>query len=100
MIAEAAPHGAAKLEGVQALANAGDPNGVPCTAQFDGARPDGPGSGFQCRFVNSLHADLTMLPSSIGMCVDIEQFGDCRSCDLAMPELCPPGCLPFDPREL
>lgn len=76
---------------------AGDPNGVPCTAAFDGARPDGPGNGFQCRFVNSLHADLTMLPPSIGICVDLEQFGDCRSCDLAMPELCAPGCLPTPP---
>ena len=73
---------------------AGDPNGVPCTAEFDGARPDGPGAGFQCRFVNAIHAPLSMLPPSIGICVDVERFGDCRTCDLAAPGSCPPGCLP------
>lgn len=74
--------------------DAGDPSGVNCRSAFDGQRPDGPGNGFQCRFVNDLLPDLSMLPPQIGICVDIERFGDCRSCDLAMPELCPPGCLP------
>lgn len=64
---------------VQGLA--GDPAGVTCDAQFGGSRPDGPGAGYECRYLQSYYSNADHIPASIGLCVDATVEGSCADFD-------------------
>jgi hypothetical protein len=63
----------------------GDPEGIPCESTFDGARPDGPGSTFECRFIQSYYSNTQDVAATTGMCVNPEGEnggGTCAEFDL------------------
>jgi hypothetical protein len=61
----------------------GDPAGVPCDAQFGGSRPNGPGPGYECRFIQSYYSNGEAIPPTVGMCVSAAEEGSCADFDLA-----------------
>lgn len=67
------------LGNVQGLA--GDPAGITCGTTFAGARPDGPGSSYECRYVQSYYSNTGDVPASVGMCVDPLTEGSCADFD-------------------
>ena len=46
-----------------------------CAATFDGARPDGPGSGYECRYLQTFYDNTEWVAASIGICVDPGEWG-------------------------
>jgi hypothetical protein len=90
---------------------AGDPDGVGCDETFDGGRPDGPGAGYECRYLQSFYSNTERVPAFIGMCVSTAE-GSCANFDLVQrlsdiadgtaadadycannPNNCLPGCV-------
>jgi hypothetical protein len=92
---------------------AGDPNGIDCAEAFGGTRPDGPGAGHECRYIQSFYNNTELVPVTVGMCVAAASWGSCEDfdkpgflnavstndttyCDPSMQggvDLCPPGCV-------
>lgn len=66
----------------------GDPSAVPCDFT-SGDRADGPGAGFECRFLQTWVAGSLSLPTTIGICVDPAVWGSCADDDNL------PGCRPL-----
>ena len=63
----------------------GDPAGTTCAASFQGARPDGPGPAYECRFIQTYYTDGDVFPRTVGMCVNPaspEGGGSCADFDL------------------
>lgn len=72
------------LGNVQGLT--GDPAGIRCDSQFGGARPDGPGAGYECRFIQTFYGNTELVPATVGMCVDPASAaggGSCANFDLS-----------------
>ncbi|OGQ78046.1 MAG: hypothetical protein A2289_21155 [Deltaproteobacteria bacterium RIFOXYA12_FULL_58_15] len=59
----------------------GDPAGVTCDTTFGGERPDGPGSDYECRFIQSYYSNSEYFQSSVGMCVSLLDEGSCADFD-------------------
>jgi len=54
----------------------GDPNGITCA--FDGTaenRPDGPGSSFECRYIQTFYLNTDEVSASTGMCLNPADWG-------------------------
>lgn len=60
---------------------AGDPAGITCGATFGGARPDGPGVGYECRYIQSFYSNTELVAETIGMCVSSSTYGTCAVFD-------------------
>jgi hypothetical protein len=60
---------------------AGDPAGITCDELFGGARPDGPGSTYECRYIQSYFSGTEGVPAAFGMCVDLANEGTCADFD-------------------
>jgi hypothetical protein len=66
---------------------AGDPTGIACDATFAGARPDGPGSPYECRFIQSYYSNADLVAASIGMCLHPAGNGHGSCADFDLPQL-------------
>lgn len=75
----------------------GSATGVNCASSFAGARPDGPGAAFQCRFIETFAQNASAVGPGAGVCVDPGTQGDCTACDITdqatFAATCPPGCV-------
>lgn len=67
------------LDNVQGLA--GDPAGITCGATFAGVRPDGPGAGYECRYIQSFYSNTELVAETIGMCLSSAAYGTCAVFD-------------------
>ncbi len=66
----------------------GDPAGIRCDSQFGGVRPSGPGSAYECRFLQTFYDDTGLVPATIGLCVDPASAAGGGSCaDFDLPQL-------------
>lgn len=74
----------------------GDPAGVTCTLDVDPNMTD----SHECRYINTFYSNTTMVPSTIGFCINRENWymgGTCATVDLNdLENTFVPGCLPFD----
>jgi hypothetical protein len=59
---------------------------IDCSSRFDN-RPDGPGEGFECRYMSDFFGAPEIEPQ-IGFCVDIAEWGSCEDSPIQ------PGCVP------
>jgi len=59
----------------------GDPAGVRCVTDFQGARPDGPGPSYHCKYIQSFYSNTDLTPEHVGMCLNPTEFGDCGNFD-------------------
>jgi hypothetical protein len=60
---------------------AGDPTGTTCL--------DGPGAGYDCRFLQSFYSNTDAVPATVGFCVDTSLWGSCANDNTL------PGCAPL-----
>lgn len=68
---------------------------IGCDATFpptDGglAHANGPGPGYECRYLNSLYQGAQNIPDSVGVCLSTATFGSCTDSGHMMD----PGCMP------
>jgi hypothetical protein len=60
---------------------AGDPAGITCATTFGGIRPDGPGAGYECVYIQSMYSDTEEIAETIGTCRPVATYGSCADFD-------------------
>jgi len=53
----------------------GDSAGITCSATFGGARPDGPGPSFECRYIQTFYGNTESVAATTGMCLAPADWG-------------------------
>lgn len=67
------------LGNIQGLA--GNPAGITCGSTFGGIRPDGPGAGYECPYIQSFYSNTELVAETIGMCMSSSTYGTCAIFD-------------------